>query len=81
MSSIVVIGWKPGFDKIGMNKLLRDQLGYSLGDAKYIVDAIIENKATELVVPSEVFEQIMSDLINLGSVLQNSAAPARESDA
>ena len=48
MNAITLIGWKTGFDKIGLNKMLRDQFGYSLGDAKAAVDAVLQNHEINL---------------------------------
>lgn len=70
MSSIVVTGWNPGFDKIGMNKLLREQLGYSLGDAKRAVDDILENKPILLTIPAESVGKLPVELVRLGVVFE-----------
>lgn len=48
MNTITLTGWETGFDKIGLNKLLRDQFGYSLRDAKAAVDALLENQVIKL---------------------------------
>jgi hypothetical protein len=53
MKTITLNGWKVGFDKVGLNRLLRDQFGFSLGDAKSAVDTIVENKEIKLSVSDE----------------------------
>lgn len=50
MERITVVGWRPGLDKIALNRLLRDECGYSLGDAKKVVDKILENQEIDLAV-------------------------------
>jgi len=70
MSSIVVTGWKLGFDKVGMNKLLREQLGYSLGDAKRAVDDILENKPILLTITAESVGKLPVELARLGVVFE-----------
>jgi hypothetical protein len=65
MSNLLLIGWKPSFNKIGMNKLLRQQFSYSLGDAKKIVDTILEHQEIMLTVAPESLNEIASTLADL----------------
>ena len=70
MSSIVVTGWKPGFDKVGMNRLLREQFGYSLGEAKHAVDEMLENREVRLTLAAETLEKLTRELEKLGAVFR-----------
>jgi hypothetical protein len=44
MKIIEITGWLPGFGKISMNRLLREEFGYSLSTAKNAVDAILDGQ-------------------------------------
>lgn len=70
MSCVVVKGWSPGFDKIRMNKLLREQLGYSLGDAKSAVDEILRNRPIHLTIAAESLEKLLSELVKIGAIYE-----------
>jgi ribosomal protein L7/L12 len=70
MSVIFVIGWKPGFNKIEMSRLLRQRLGYSLGEAKKFVDNIVGGQEVEFLVDSEVFDQLVTEFNGLGAILR-----------
>jgi len=48
MKRIVVHGWKINFDKVGFTKLLRNEFGYSLSEAKGITDGVLEKKSVTL---------------------------------
>jgi hypothetical protein len=70
MKSVAVTGWKPGFDKIETNNLLRLELGYSLREAKYAVDDILDGKEVNLAVQDDRIDHLVSKFEALGLVLE-----------
>jgi hypothetical protein len=48
MIEIHFTGWRPGFQKVRFNKLLRDELQIPLADAFDVVSAILENHPVTL---------------------------------
>lgn len=75
MKKVFLTGWKPGFNKVGTNKLLREQGGYSLGESKNIVDAILENRQVVLVVSPETLASVSSALAQLGVIFSVESCP------
>ncbi|MCL1633813.1 hypothetical protein M2650_04030 [Luteimonas sp. SX5] len=65
MKTIKISGWEPGFDKVAMNKLLRDEFGYSLNEAKSAVDKIVSNEPVALTVDHASLARITSELNRL----------------
>ncbi len=65
MKTLVLSGWDTGFEKVKLNKLLRDRFGYSLGQAKKAVDAILENESVELGISDVDLAEIESNLCAL----------------
>lgn len=51
-------GWEVGFNKVGLTKLLQEDFGYSLGQAKNVVDAILGNQPREIDVSDISLEEI-----------------------
>lgn len=45
MASVHVFGWCEGFDKIGMNHLLREATDCRLIEAKRLVDALLDGQS------------------------------------
>jgi hypothetical protein len=45
---IVLSGWNPGFDKVGLTKLLRARPEYSLSRAKACTDAILGGQSVTI---------------------------------
>lgn len=66
MSELVLQGWKIGFAKISLTKLLRDEFGYSLSEAKAITDAILENKEIRLPYHGQQSEDLVAKLREIG---------------
>ena len=66
MTELVVHGWKIGFQKVSMTKLLREEFGYSLSEAKAITDSILENKQVRLPCPNLPEEVTLARLRALG---------------
>lgn len=73
MSTFIVNGWNPGFNKVSMNTLLRKELGYSLGDAKQAVDNILDGKKVSLSVPSELSVKFEIELVQLHATFETIA--------
>ncbi|MCA8996546.1 MAG: hypothetical protein KDA80_06170 [Planctomycetaceae bacterium] len=44
MSQVLILGWKPGFQKVAMNHLLQAKAGLGLREAKAAVDDILEER-------------------------------------
>ncbi len=44
MAQVCFTGWRPGFDKVRFNQLLRQTLGLSLSEARALVDAVLSNE-------------------------------------
>lgn len=68
MSELILRSWKIGFEKVSLTKLLRDEFGYSLADAKAITDAILENKEVRLPHPNQEGEKIVAKLREIGVI-------------
>jgi len=66
MKRLVLQGWKIGFAKVSLTKLLRDELGYSLSEAKGITDAILENKEIRLPCQDQQAETTVAKLREIG---------------
>jgi ribosomal protein L7/L12 len=67
MKTIVIFGWKVGFQKVEFTKLLRHELGYSLSEAKFKTDAVLENQHIELRLHKAEIEQVLFKLNQLGA--------------
>jgi len=66
MRELVVHGWKIGFAKVSMTKLLCDEFGYSLSEAKAATDAILDNKQIKLPCRTQQQESTLAKLRELG---------------
>ncbi len=49
MIKIRILNWKSGFNKVEFNKMLRQEFGHNIAEAKQIVDDILENNEVYLV--------------------------------
>ena len=71
MEKVILYDWKPGFDKGGLNRLLRDKAGYSLSSAIDAVGKLLERKTIEIEVDSSYSpEEFLNDALNLGAIGQ-----------
>ncbi|HAI68935.1 MAG TPA: hypothetical protein DCM38_05790 [Gammaproteobacteria bacterium] len=69
MTKVVLYDWQPGFNKVALNRLLRNQANYSLASAKQAVDSLLEGKSLEIVVDSAYRPKaFLNDAISLGAV-------------
>lgn len=73
MSKFVITGWEVGFNKVGMNKLLRKYFGYCLSSAKEIVDAILVGEKVVLLLAEDNLEEVKQELqkVNVIFFLEN----------
>ena len=53
MKKLSLYGWNVGFHKVGLTKLLRNTMGYSLSEAKTITDTVLKNQTINIDVPDE----------------------------
>lgn len=70
MTKIRIVGWNIGFDKIGMNKLLREDYSYPLDAAKRAVDLILDGGSLELEVSNDKITHIIAQLRALHVVFE-----------
>lgn len=63
---ICINGWNPGFDKITMNRFLREEFGYSLKEAKKSVDDILDGKELVLDVDCTKVNEVKAKLTEIG---------------
>lgn len=69
MKEIIFTAWKPGFNKVGLSKLLRDEAGLPLTEAKSVVASILANRsATVRVASEELAERILGKALALGAI-------------
>ncbi len=69
MKQILLTGWKPGLNKVGLSKLLRDEAGMSLSGAKNAVDSILDDKPVTVQIDSKALaESILDQAIKLGAI-------------
>lgn len=69
MKTITIIGWRTGFQKVGLTNLLRHELGYTLSDAKAATDTLLANRRLDLQAQDSELDQIVSTLRDLGAEL------------
>jgi ribosomal protein L7/L12 len=63
---IVLSGWNPGFNKVGLTKLLRAQLGHSLRRAKTVTDAVLEGQLVTVEVADGEAKKFINQINSLG---------------
>jgi hypothetical protein len=69
MKKVVLYEWQPGFNKVALNKLLRNQAGYSLASAKQAVDSLLDGKAIEIEIESHYrAEEFLKDALKLKAI-------------
>jgi ribosomal protein L7/L12 len=64
-TSILVCGWRKGFNKVEATKLLRNYCGYGLKDAKCIVDQILSGELTDVFVPKMTSMEVVAERLQL----------------
>jgi len=69
MEKIILYDWKPGFNKAGLNKLLRASANYSLSSAIEAVGKLLEKEIVEIELESsEHAEAFLKEALNLGVI-------------
>ena len=63
---IKIIKWKEGLKKVGLNKYLRNKYGFSIAEAKHIVDEILSGNEVVL----EINENEFNDISEFGLVIE-----------
>jgi len=66
MTTVLISGWKAGFEKVKFTGLLQTEFGYSLSRAKQITDTVLEGGMVELRAPDAGAPQILSAMEQLG---------------
>ena len=67
MTTVLVSGWKQGFEKVKFTQLLQTTLGYSLSRAKKTTDAVLESERVEFQVADDEANQILTAMEGLGA--------------
>jgi ribosomal protein L7/L12 len=67
MTRIVLSGWNTGFNKVGLTKLLRNDLGFSLRHAKSVTDAVLEGHSVTIEVEDDRVGEMAVRLGELGA--------------
>jgi hypothetical protein len=67
--TVEIYGWNLGFQKVEFTKMLENDLGYSLSEAKSATDAILNNQRVLLRVGKADVEVLLSKLNELGAKL------------
>jgi hypothetical protein len=69
MEKILLYDWKPGFNKAGLNKLLRAKANYSLSSAIKAIGKLLEKETLEIEIESsERAEAFLKEALNLGVI-------------
>ena len=68
-SNLIISGWKIGFEKIEFTKMLREELGLGLLEAKTITDTVLERKRVELPLGGKDQDRIAKRATALGAVV------------
>lgn len=69
MKEIILTSWKPGLNKVALSKLLRDDAGLSLGEAKQAVDALLDDESVVIAIESdECADSVLKKAIEFGAL-------------
>jgi hypothetical protein len=69
MKKVVLYEWQPGFNKVALNKLLRNKAGYSLSNAKKAVDNLLDGKTIEVEIDSHYrAEEFLKEALKLKAI-------------
>ncbi len=67
MTTLLVSGWKHGFQKVKFTQLIQKEFGYALSRAKGMTDAIVSLNAVEFLVPENEVSRILAAMEGLGA--------------
>ena len=68
MAKITVQGWKHGLNKVGFTKLLQNEAGYTLSEAKHFTDDLLAGRTLTVNVPEELRASLVRQMEDLGAV-------------
>jgi len=69
MKKVILYEWQPGFNKVALNKLLRNKAGYSLSNAKKAVDNLLDGKIIEVEIDSHYrAEEFLKEALKLKAI-------------
>ena len=78
-STLLIEGWKVGFNKVAVTKILQLELGLSLSSAKDMTDRLLEGKQVALSVPEEHPNRFSEAAENLGAKIHRNSVTAEDS--
>ena len=71
MPQVVLTGWKPGFRKVALTRILQQRAGLSLAVAKECVDRCLAGERVLVEVPtSEAAEALVSEASGVGAIAE-----------
>ena len=70
MKTVTIVGWSAGFQKVRLTDLLRQNLGYTLSEAKAATDSVLDNQRVKLQVQDSDYDGIVCALRDLRAVLE-----------
>ena len=70
MPKMRVAGWEPGLQKVKFNKLLQEQVGYSLREAKHVVDGIVNGEEQLIDVAPDRLSNFVTRAKSLGARIE-----------
>lgn len=70
MKEVLITGWKPGFNKVQFNHLIRECCGFGLAEAHRIVCSLTEGEILLLEIPNEKFDYFCKEAKELGAIFQ-----------
>lgn len=69
MSRVIIRGWRPGMNKVELNRLLRDRAEMSLKESKASVDLILEGKEVSIDIPDRETAKALAEAMDgLGAI-------------
>jgi ribosomal protein L7/L12 len=69
MSTVKLVGWKPGFRKVSNTKIIREYTGYGLAEAKKCTDDILKNKEVIIAnLSDQTAKQLLEEVAKIGVV-------------
>jgi hypothetical protein len=78
-NTLLIEGWRIGFNKVGFTNLLRQELDLSLSAAKDMTDQLLEGKQLAMNVSSKDIDRISALVQDLGPNVRSDASLAEDS--
>lgn len=70
MKKVLITGWKPGFNKVQFNRLIRECSGFGLAEAHRMVCSLTEGKVLSLEISNEKLDYFCKEAKELGAIFQ-----------